>query len=136
MLANLVRWASGDRLPLSVEGPGLIDCHLYRQQDRLILHTIRALNDTYESPYERKLDFPIRQDMPSDELEALRALVESLKPTGVPDTVAYITEEELTQASKDLESIGYDPQAFLVALTAPPSPVDYCHCLIQPCRSD
>ena len=106
------------------------------EQDRLILRTLRALNETYESPYERKLDFPIRQDMPSDEREALRALVESLKPTGVPDTVAYITEEELTQASKDLEGIGYEPQAFLVALTAPPSPVDYCHCLIQPCRSD
>ena len=106
------------------------------EQDRLILHTIRALNDTYESPYERKLEFPIRQDMPSDEREALRALVESLKPTGVPDTVAYITEEELTQASQNLEGIGYDPQAFFVALTAPPSPVDYCHCLIQPRRSD
>jgi hypothetical protein len=105
------------------------------EQDRLILHTIRALNETYESPYERKLEFPIREDMPSEEREVLQALVDSLKPTGVPDTVAYITEEELTRASTDLEEIGYDPQMFLVALTAPPSPVDYCHCLIQPRRS-
>lgn len=106
------------------------------EQDRLILKTIRALNDTYESPYERTLEFPIRDDMPSEEREELRALVGSLKPTGVPDTVAYITEEELMCASSDLEAIGYDPQTFLVALTAPPGPVDYCHCFMQPRRSD
>ncbi len=105
------------------------------EQDRLILKTIRALNETYESPYERKLDFPIRQDAPSEEREALQTLAGSLKLTGLPDTVAYMTEEELTRASKDLEEIGYDPQTFIIALTAPPSPVDYCHCLIQPARS-
>jgi len=58
--------------------------------------------------------------------------VRSLTPTGVPDTVAYLTEEELTLASKDLEDIGYDPQSFMIALTAPPSPVDYFHAFIQP----
>ncbi|MDP9371501.1 MAG: beta-galactosidase, partial [Chloroflexota bacterium] len=31
LLANVVRWAAGDSLPLAVAGPGLIDCHLYRQ---------------------------------------------------------------------------------------------------------
>jgi hypothetical protein len=58
--------------------------------------------------------------------------VRSLTPTGVPDTVAYLTEEELTLASKDLEDIGYDPQSFMIALSAPPSPVDYVHAFIQP----
>lgn len=106
------------------------------EQDRLILKTIRALNETYESPYERKLEFPIRQDMPNEERAALQVLAESLKPNGVPDTVAYITEEELMCASTDLEEIGYDPQTFHVALTAPPSPVDYCHCFIQARRSN
>jgi hypothetical protein len=38
----------------------------------------------------------------------------SLKPTGIPDTIAYLTEEELTLASKDLEDIGYDPQSFMM----------------------
>jgi hypothetical protein len=74
--------------------------------------------------------------MPSEERAALQVLAESLKPNGVPDTVAYITEEELMCASTDLEEIGYDPQTFHVALTAPPSPVDYCHCFIQSRRSD
>jgi hypothetical protein len=40
LLANLVRWAAGDHIPLVVEGPGLIDCHLYRQAGRMILHLV------------------------------------------------------------------------------------------------
>jgi hypothetical protein len=40
LLANLVQWASGGQLPLRVEGPGLIDCRLYRQGNRLILHLV------------------------------------------------------------------------------------------------
>jgi hypothetical protein len=40
LLANLARWAAGDRLPFAVEGPGLLDTRLYRQGDRLILHVI------------------------------------------------------------------------------------------------
>ena len=72
---------------------------------------------------------PYPLEMPPEERESLQALVRSLTPTGIPDTVAYLTEEELTLASKDLEDIGYDPQSFMIALTAPPSPVDYFHCL-------
>jgi hypothetical protein len=40
LLANAVRWASRDRLPLRVDGPGLLDCHLYEQPGRLILHIV------------------------------------------------------------------------------------------------
>jgi hypothetical protein len=40
LLANIVRWAARDRLPLRVAGPGLLDCHLYRQDDRLVLHLV------------------------------------------------------------------------------------------------
>jgi hypothetical protein len=39
LLANAVHWAAGD-LPLRVEGPGAIDCHLYRQGVRQILHLV------------------------------------------------------------------------------------------------
>jgi hypothetical protein len=102
------------------------------EQDRLMLKTIRALNETYRSPYARHLDFPIPLELPPEEREALQALVSSLTPTGIPDTVAYLTEEELALASKDLEDIGYDPQSFMIALTAPPSPVDYFHSFVRP----
>lgn len=102
------------------------------EQDRLMLQTLRAVNETYTSPYARRLDFPIPLEMPPEEREVLQALVSGLKPTGIPDTVAYLTEEELTLASKDLEAIGYEPHAFMIALTAPPSPVDYFHAFLAP----
>lgn len=40
LLANLVRWTAKDEVPLIVEGAGLLDCHLYRQAGRLILHLV------------------------------------------------------------------------------------------------
>lgn len=51
LLANLVRWAAKDDLPLEVTGPGLIDCHLYRQGDRLILHLVNLTSaGTWRAP--------------------------------------------------------------------------------------
>ena len=51
LLANLVRWAANDRIPLTVEGAGLIDCHLYRQDARLILHLVNLTSSgTWRSP--------------------------------------------------------------------------------------
>jgi hypothetical protein len=44
LLANLVRWAARDSVPLKVEGPGLIDCHLYEQPGRLVLHLVNLAN--------------------------------------------------------------------------------------------
>jgi len=44
LLANLVRWAARDHIPLVVEGAGLMDCHLYRQAGRLILHLVNLTN--------------------------------------------------------------------------------------------
>jgi hypothetical protein len=40
LLAHAVRWAARDTLPLSVEGPGFLDCHLYRQRGRRIVHLV------------------------------------------------------------------------------------------------
>jgi SAM-dependent methyltransferase len=97
------------------------------EQDRLVLKTIKALNETYESPYSRRLTYSLGQDMPPEERETLGAIVRSLKDNGIPDTVAYVTEEELTRAAKDLEAVGYDPDTLGIALTAPPSPIEYCH---------
>jgi hypothetical protein len=102
------------------------------EQDRLILKTIAALNKTYESPYAAKLEFPIRSETPAHEREALVTLARELKPTGVPDTAAYLTEEELMLAAGDLEEVGYDSQAFHIALSAPPAPVDYFHLSLRP----
>lgn len=51
LLANLVRWAADGKIPLRVEGAGLIDCHLYRQPGRMILHVLNLVSDgTWRSP--------------------------------------------------------------------------------------
>ena len=51
LLANLVRWAARNNFPLQVEGAGLVDCHLYQQQDKLILHLINLTNaGTWRAP--------------------------------------------------------------------------------------
>jgi len=44
LLANIIRWASKDDFPISVSGPGLIDCHLYKQPGLLIIHLVNLTN--------------------------------------------------------------------------------------------
>ncbi|WP_447600993.1 SAM-dependent methyltransferase [Nitrospira sp. Nam80] len=102
------------------------------QLDRLTIRTIHALNAVYESPYERTLDFPLRSEMPSQERDALQATLASLKRQGVPDTVAYLTEEELLRAQSELQDIGYDRESIQMVLGAPPAPIDYCHFFFRP----
>ncbi len=51
LLANLVRWAAKDNMPLEVRGAGLIDCSLYRQANRLVLHVINLTSaGTWRAP--------------------------------------------------------------------------------------
>jgi hypothetical protein len=51
LLANLVRWAAKDSIPLHVEGAGLMDCHLYSQTGRAILHLVNLTSTaTWRAP--------------------------------------------------------------------------------------
>jgi putative glycosyl hydrolase-like family 6 (GHL6) protein len=51
LLGNLVRWAAGPGLPLAVDGPGLVDCHLYEQPGRRILHLVNLTSEaTWRAP--------------------------------------------------------------------------------------
>lgn len=100
--------------------------------DRLTVQTIRTLNEIYESPYQRKIEYPLRNEMPAEEREAAQGTLLSLKPDGIPDTIAYVTEEELSQSQPGLENLGYEREAWLMALGAPPSPVEYYHFWFRP----
>ena len=40
LMANLIRWGAGGNFPLEVTGPGLVDCSLYTQPKRLVLHAV------------------------------------------------------------------------------------------------
>ncbi len=51
LLANIVRWVTNDDIPLVVEGPGLIDCHMYRQGGGFILHLVNLTSaGTWRQP--------------------------------------------------------------------------------------
>lgn len=53
LLANLIRWTSKDNIPLAVEGAGMIDCNIYHQPGRLILHMTNLTNSgTWRQPIE------------------------------------------------------------------------------------
>lgn len=54
LLKNIIRWVSGDTIPLEVEGAGLLDCHLYRQPHRMILHIVNLSNPgAWRQPIEK-----------------------------------------------------------------------------------
>lgn len=56
LLANIIRWAAGDTIPIKVEGPGLIDVHLYRQGPRQIIHLVNLTNTaTWRAPMEENI---------------------------------------------------------------------------------
>jgi hypothetical protein len=40
LLINAIGWAAQEGMPLQVTGPGTLDCRLYRQEGRLILHLV------------------------------------------------------------------------------------------------
>jgi hypothetical protein len=51
LLANLIKWCADERSLLKVEGPGLIDCHPYQQEDRVVLHLVNLTSaGTWRSP--------------------------------------------------------------------------------------
>ena len=51
LLANVVRWAAKESIPLVVHGVGLLNCELYRQENRLILHVLNLTSaGTWRAP--------------------------------------------------------------------------------------
>ena len=68
LLANLVRWAAAGALPLEVSGHGLIDCNLYTQPARVILHAVNLTNSATRGPIEELLPvgpFTIKLRLPA-----------------------------------------------------------------------
>jgi hypothetical protein len=70
LLANIVRWAAAERIPLSVQGPGLVDCHLYEQANRRILHLVNLTSEaTWRAPLDELIPvgpFTVRVELPRD----------------------------------------------------------------------
>jgi hypothetical protein len=70
LLANIVRWAAGSSIGLEVRGPGLIDCHVYRQPGRMILHFVNLTNEgTWRGPLDELISvgpMQVRVKLPED----------------------------------------------------------------------
>jgi hypothetical protein len=86
LLANLSRWSARDNIPFSVEGAALIDCHLYRQPGRLILHLVNLTSaGTWRQPVHELIPVgPLRArvKLPSDVRgRKLRSLVSTQRLT-------------------------------------------------------
>jgi len=85
LLANLVRWAAGDRIGFQVQGAGLIDCHLYRQSNSLIVHLVNLTNEgAWRGPIDELIPvgpLQIRIKAPSDlHIRKVESLVSRTQP--------------------------------------------------------
>jgi hypothetical protein len=102
LLANLVRWSVRDEVPFEVSGNGLIDCHLYRQQQRLILHVVNLTNaGTWRSPIEELL--------PIGPLQVRVRLPEGV--TGA--TVRSLVSERIISARKESGALVFELSSVL-----------------------
>ncbi len=95
------------------------------EQDRLILQTIQALNQTYRSPYKRRIEFPLQAGASVQERQALEAIRAGLQEGGIPDTIAYLSEDEIVAARANLDQLGYEMDTVMQAFGVQPQPVDY-----------
>jgi len=110
LLANVIRWAAGDRIPLSVVGPGLIDCHLYRQPERLVLHLVNLSHPgTWRPPLHELTPvgpFEVAVKLPEDVAAGGAQLLVADQPIPVVEEegwarfeVAWITDHEVVVIS-------------------------------------
>jgi hypothetical protein len=80
LLANLVRWGAHGSLPLEVRGRGLVDCELYLQPGRLILHLVNLTSaEAWRPPVDELIPvgpFQIRVRIPEGvQPKAMKRLV-------------------------------------------------------------
>ena len=70
LLRNIIVWAAHGRLPLTIEGAGLIDTHLYHQSGRLVLHLVNLTNEnTWRQPLDELIPvgpLKIKVKLPAD----------------------------------------------------------------------
>lgn len=51
LLGNVIRWACKNDTPISVTGPGMIDCNIYKQKGKMIIHLVNLTSAaTWRAP--------------------------------------------------------------------------------------
>jgi hypothetical protein len=96
-------------------------------RDILMLRTLQALNSVYHSPYPGKLEYPPMQGTPKKQRKQILQLAKNLSGRGVPDTVAYVSKEEVLAALKPLRKLGYREKDIEAAFHSPPAPISFIH---------
>jgi hypothetical protein len=81
LLNNLVRWAANDDIPLQVEGAGMVDCHLYKQHNRLVFQMV---NLTSTATWRQPLD----EFIPIGPLSVKIKLPKGITPKDIHATVS------------------------------------------------
>ena len=92
-----------------------------------MLSTLYALNTVYRSPYSGKLDYPALEGTPKKQRKQIALLTKNLSSRGVPDTVAYVTHDEVLAAFKPLRKLGYREKDIQSSFQSPPSAVSFVH---------
>lgn len=91
IITNAVRWASKDNIPLFVEGPGLIDCNLYYQQGKMILHLTNLTNSgTWRQP--------IEEYIPIGPINVRLKIMDDMKPSSA---TALVSGAEIVPGFED-----------------------------------
>jgi hypothetical protein len=106
LIANLVRWASKENIPLTVECPGLIDCNIFHQSGRLVVHLVNLTSaGTWRQPVDEFIPVgpvKVRVKLPKDiRGKGVNTLVSGQKITSgiengwIQFTVNTITDHEV-----------------------------------------
>ncbi|MBI3280485.1 MAG: beta-galactosidase [Acidobacteria bacterium] len=110
LLANLLRWVAKDNIPLAVEGRGLIDCNLYRQPGRVILHLVNLTSaGTWRAPIDELIPvgpLAVRVRVPRDVAakQARFAVSGAARPISVKD--GWVTFEVPSVLDHEMVVIG------------------------------
>jgi hypothetical protein len=106
LLRNIVRWTAKDNIPLAVEGTGLVDCHVYKQTGRLVLHVVNLTSAaTWRQPLDEfisigplKISVKLPEDIRGGNCRALvagRKIKTNAKDSWVSFEIKSLTDHEV-----------------------------------------
>jgi hypothetical protein len=110
LLANIVRWASKDDIPLVIGCAGLIDSNLFQQKDRMILHLVNLTSaGTWRQPVDElipigpvKVSVRLNKDVTGRALNSLvsaQKIISRVEKGWVHFTINTISDQEVVVVS-------------------------------------
>jgi len=108
LLAAIARWSLRDQLPLRVEGAGLVDAHLYRQEGRFVLHLVNLTSaGTWRAPVHELIPVgPLKVSVHAPASSSVRSLVSERAFAATVSADGWITFEVPPVGDHDVLVIG------------------------------